>query len=121
MKSKEDLRTEIIEKGRLSSIPGIPLFLSYDAHCLDTGEVPRSSICNFTISALRFAFSPIKIELGANEEIIVEGDVLEGFSAMPPGGSDDQRSYIQEIILEVLILHIDNKNLPKELYNWYFN
>ena len=120
-KTTEERRSEIIEKGRLNTIPGIPLFLAYDSHCLDTDEVPRNSICNFTISGLKCAFPDMKIEQGANEEVIIDGESL-GFSAMPPGGTDDQKTYMKGLILEIFLLHFDNeKKIPDILYKWYLN
>jgi len=91
---------------------------SYDACNLKTGEVPNESLCRFTVNGLKHIFSPlINIALKDGDKIEVEGDIMD-FSALPPNGTDGHIEYIQECMLEIVILYEDKMDIGK--YDWYF-
>ena len=115
------LNQELLISGKLSTNPSLLLFQSYDAYDIINNKTPYDSMCRYTIDGLRHIFPLLKIDLGSNNEIYVEGKLLEGYSAHPENSNKDHIEYIKEIMIDIFLLYQNDKTkIPKNLYSWYF-
>lgn len=115
------LNTQFLKEGKLCTNPDMLHFHSYCAYDLTNDKTPDFSISKFTIDGLKSIFPLIDINLGENDEIIVEGIVLENYTAFIDVNHVDHIEYIKNIMLDIfLIYEKDETKIPPKLYKWYF-
>lgn len=118
---------KLLKEGRLATFPEILYYHSYDSCYISEdgrGNTPADSISRFTVDGLKSIFPLIRIELGPNDEIIVEGKVLPEYTAFfdKNTGHSDHIEYIKEIMLDIFkIYENDETKIPRtKMYKWYF-
>ncbi len=124
------LNAQWLKEGRLATNPNILHFHSYDSSIISDDPTkcgpPDDSISRFTIDGLRSIFPLIKIELGEYDEIIVEGEIIQDFTAFFDVKNKRERhnchiEYIKEIMLDIFSMYKDDETkIPRKMYKWYF-
>lgn len=116
------LNAKFLKEGRLMTNPFGLIYHSYDSYDIKNDKTPDDSISRFTIDGLKHIFPLIDIELGDNNEIIVENNILPNYFAFIDLEHGDHIEYIKEIMLDIfLIYEKDETKIPPNMYKWYFN
>ena len=112
------LNLKLLKEGKLATDPTFLMFHSYDCINIETMEVPKASMCRFTISGLQSILPLFNIEMDKDERIKVEGEYVGEYKAYP---TKNHIEYIKEIAMRVIMKYDgDEAKLPKNLYKWYY-